>query len=174
MKQTRGRSTTYGFTPASRLLQSRIRTASESRGFAVTRLLTHWEEIVGASVARIARPVDISYGRKGLGATLTVLTTGPNAPMLEMQKQAICEKVNGCYGYRAISRVRITQTAPSGFAEGATPFDPAPGPDTPRPDPDARAAAATDTAGVADAGLRAALEALATNVYSKHRIKKGS
>ena len=33
------------------------RAAAESRGFAVTRLLTHWPEIVGEAVARIAGPV---------------------------------------------------------------------------------------------------------------------
>ena len=118
MKQPRHQSTTYGFSQTSRLLQGRIRTASEARGFAVTRLLTHWDEIVGQATAQIARPVNVSYGREGMGATLTILTTGSQAPMLEMQKEQIREKVNACYGYRAISRVRITQTAPTGLPKG--------------------------------------------------------
>ena len=172
MKKSRTQSSTFGFKPASKLLQARIRTASESRGFAVSRLLTHWDDIVGTGVARIARPVDVSYGRKGLGATLTVLTSGPNAPMLEMQREQICEKVNACYGYRAISRIRITQTAPSGFAEGATPFDPAPKPAFSGPDAGTKQAAARQTADVASDDLRAALEALGANVMMKHRTKK--
>ena len=35
-----------GFEPASGLLKDRIRAAGESRGFAVSRLLTHWAEVV--------------------------------------------------------------------------------------------------------------------------------
>jgi len=111
-----------GFEQASSLLSTRIREAGEARGFAVTRLLTHWEEIAGPAIASIARPVEISYGRGGFGATLTLLTTGAQAPMLEMQKEALREKVNATYGYAAISRVRITQTAPTGFSEGHAEF----------------------------------------------------
>ena len=76
-------STTRGFKRTAQLVQGRVRRASESRGFAQSRLLTHWPEIVGDDIAAIARPVNISYGRQGLGAVLTVLTTGAQAPMTE-------------------------------------------------------------------------------------------
>lgn len=154
-----------GFTSAARLLGPRIRAASEGRGFAVARLLTHWDEVVGPMVARACRPVDVKYGREGMGATLTILTSGPMAPMVEMQKPQILERVNACYGYRAIARLRITQTAPTGFAEGQTAFAPAARPDPPAVD--ARAMAATE--GVADTELRLALAALAANVASKRK-----
>jgi hypothetical protein len=173
MKQPRHSSTTHGFAPTSRLLQSRIRTASESRGFAVTRLLTHWEEIVGEAVARVANPVDISYGRQGLGATLTVLTTGPNAPVLEMQKDQIRERVNACYGYRAISRIRITQTAPTGFAEGQVAFGHAKTRAPVEPEPALRQAAAEVAAEIESEHLRLALEALGTNVLQRQKLEKG-
>ena len=117
---------THGFKRTSTLLQGQIRRVGESRGFAVTRLLTHWAEIAGPDIAAVARPVEVKYGREGFGATLTILTTGAQAPMLEMQKEQLREKVNAIYGYNAISRVRITQTAPSGFHEGRASFDHAP------------------------------------------------
>lgn len=161
-------STTRGFKRTASVLSERIRRAGESRGFAVSRLLTHWPEIAGPDIAAIARPAKIGYGRGGLGATLTLLTTGAHAPMLEMQKEPLREKVNAVYGYNAISRVRITQTAPDGFAEGQAVFAtrPAPVPD-PGPDP-AIAARAAKTAGpVHDTDLRAALERLGCNVLSK-------
>ena len=41
------RSSTKGFKQTSSLLTSRIRDASESRGFSQSRILTHWEEIAG-------------------------------------------------------------------------------------------------------------------------------
>lgn len=155
-----------GFERTSSLLTGRIRKAGETRGFAVTRLLTHWEEVAGPDIARIARPVEVSYGRGGFGATLTLLTTGAQAPMLEMQKEALREKVNATYGYAAISRVRITQTAPTGFAEGQAEFVRKPKPATP-PDHGLLARAHATADGVTDPDLRAALEALAQNVLSR-------
>lgn len=158
----------FGFAQASNLLQPSIRAASEARGFAVTRLLTHWPEIVGQGVAAIARPVNVNYGREGFGATLTLLTTGAQAVMLDMQKDQIRDKVNACYGYRAIARVRITQTAPTGFAEGQVTFAPAPkAPPMPDPQTEAQAAAVAD--GISDTELRLALTALATNVLRKQK-----
>ncbi|MBE0414315.1 DUF721 domain-containing protein [Yoonia sp.] len=168
MKQTRHTSTTRGFSRAATLLQPRIRAASEDRGFAVTRLLTHWAEVVGEATAAIATPVTITYGKGGMGATLVVLTTGAQAPMLDMQKEQIRDKVNACYGYRAIARVRITQTAPTGFADGRVAF--APAPKTARiPDPAVQSAAKALSDDVENDELRAALAALGANVLSKQK-----
>ncbi|MDJ0640086.1 MAG: DUF721 domain-containing protein [Paracoccaceae bacterium] len=152
-----------GFERASALAASRIRSAGESRGFAVSRLLTHWAEVVGPDVARVARPVDVKYGR-GFGATLTLLTTGAEAPMLEMQKDRIRDRVNACYGYAAIQKVRITQTAATGFAEGRAIFEPAP---KEAKEPLAVPNEVRKTAkGVESDDLRAALERLGANVLS--------
>lgn len=166
MKQPRSKSTTRGFSRAATLMQTRIREASEERGFAVTRLLTHWPEVVGEATARIATPVNVSYGKGGMGATLTLLTTGAQAPMLEMQKEQIREKVNACYGYRAISRVRVTQTAPTGFADGRVAFTPAPkAKKTPSEAVQSTAKALSEH--IENADLRAALAALGANVIHK-------
>ncbi len=157
-----------GFEPAAGLLQDRIRKAGETRGFAVTRLLTRWAEIVGTDTAACTRPVKMGYGREGMGATLTLLTSGPMAPMIEMQKDMIRARVNACYGYNAVSRVMIVQTAAAGFAEGQTPFDAGPAKATARPlDPAIAIAAQDQAAGVTDDGLRQALEHLARNVLSR-------
>ncbi len=164
-------STTRGFKRTASVLSTQIRSAGESRGFAVSRLLTHWAEIAGPGIAEIARPVNISYGRGGLGATLTVLTTGPQAPMLEMQKEKLREKVNGVYGYNAIARVRITQTAPDGFHEGQALFTPAPKPGITAPDPQVVQAAAKAAQPVRNDDLRAALERLGRNVLSNPKYK---
>ena len=107
------------------------------------------------------------HGREGFGATLTLLTTGAHAPLLEMQKETIRERVNACYGYAAIARIRLTQTAATGFAEGRAAFDPAPKPSRPEPTPETRSRAAELSGAVRDAGLRAALESLGRNVLSR-------
>lgn len=158
-----------GFERTSTLLAQRIRTAGESRGFAVTRLITHWEEIVGEATARQCRPVEVSYKRDGFGATLTLLTTGAQAPMLEMQKDQLREKVNAVYGYSAISRIRFTQTAPTGFAEGQASFAPKPKPVPKTLDPEVVARAKDTATGIGDDDLRSALERLAQNVYAKNK-----
>lgn len=156
-----------GFEAAASLLRQPIRSAGEKRGFAETRLLTHWEEVVGPDIARIARPVDVKYGRDSFGATLTLLTTGANAPMLDMQKDTIRDKVNACYGYKAISKVRVTQTAPTGFSEGRVQFGHTPKPARREPDSETVKEAASLADGVADDGLRQALEMLARNVLTR-------
>jgi hypothetical protein len=167
-KTTRKRFT--GFRRAAQLVARPVREVGESRGFAVSRLLTHWAEIAGEGLATHTRPVEVSYGRGGLGATLTILTTGANAPMVEMQKEKLRERVNACYGYAAISRVRVTQTAATGFAEGQAVFAPAPAPPEPKgPAPEARAAAARVAAPVSDPSLRDALEKLGANVISRQQ-----
>ena len=157
-----------GFERTSTLVASRVRTAGETRGFAVSRLLTHWPEVVGEDIAAISRPVEVSYGRGGFGATLTLLTTGAQAPMLEMQAERIREKVNACYGYAAISRVRITQTAPTGFAEGQADFShaPKPAPEAAAFTPATIATARAVAQDITDPGLRAAIERLGSHVLA--------
>jgi hypothetical protein len=155
-----------GFEAASGLLKEPIRTVGESRGFAVTKLLTQWAEIVGSDLAECTRPVKISYGREGLGATLTILTTASHAPIVQMEEPRIKARVNACYGHAAISRISITQTAAFGFAEGQAVF-------THRPkaeaavDPMVRKEAVDTAQGIRDTTLRAALETLAQNVLSR-------
>ncbi|MGI9394286.1 MAG: DUF721 domain-containing protein [Boseongicola sp.] len=155
-----------GFERAASLMAGRIREAGESRGFAVSRLLTHWDDIVGSDLSGQARPVEVSYGR-GFGATLTLLTNGATAPMVEMQKEQIRERVNACYGYAAISRIRLTQTSAVGFSEPAEAFET----QTKFTEPDANAVRASDQAtnNVSDEGLRAALARLGANVLSQSK-----
>ena len=136
-----------GFLQAGSLLEIGLRQSMAKRGFGESRVLTHWAEIVGADIARIAEPLKLNYPKDGFGADLVVLCVGANAPLVQMQIPDIIERVNSCYGYRAITRVKVTQTrgkhagvsvahaamsqsnfvapsgpAPSGFAEEAVPF----------------------------------------------------
>ena len=159
-----------GFARASKLLSAQIRSAGESRGFSATRLLTHWEEIVGPDLAGATRPVKVGYGREGgLGAVLTVLTTSAHAPMVGMQTEKLKARVNACYGYAAISKVRITQTAPIGFAEGQAEFRAAPKrQDTVIPG-EQKAKAQTLAETVEDGNLRQALEALGANILNRQK-----
>jgi len=162
-----------GFRAAASLLAPQIRKVGESRGFAMAKLLTHWAEVVGSDLAAQTRPVKVGYGREGMGATLTVLVMGAAAPMIEMQKEKLRAAVNAVYGYNAIARVLLTQTAATGFAEGQAEFTPAPARTPHQIDPQITAQAAQETAQIADPGLRRALATLAQNVHLKNQSKKG-
>ncbi len=160
-----------GFEATSGLLKDQIRKVGESRGFAIARLLTHWPEIAGEDMARITRPVKVGYGREGMGASLTLLTTGPNAPIIEMQKEKLRERVNAVYGYAAISRILITQTAATGFAEGQAEFSHKPKA-PPAPDPTILAEAARTAAPIQNDDLRQALERLGQNILNRRKLKE--
>lgn len=165
-----------GFERADGLLAQRIRTAGEGRGFAVARLLTHWAEVAGPGLAEHTRPVRITYGREGFGATLVLLVRGAVAPMVEAGLPALKDRVNAAYGYAAVSRIRLTQTAAEGFAEGQAQFTPKPrGETSPNPAPSVRAAAETAASGVKDEALRVALAELGGHILSKtDEPRKGS
>ncbi len=157
-----------GFEPASKLVAGHMRGPLEKRGFAETKLITHWEEIVGAEIADVATPVKVRHARgSGFGGTLILLTTGGHAPLLEMQKDIIKTKVNACYGYNAVSRVQITQTAPTGFAEGQVQFRAKPKA-KPAPTPEILEAAKAAATPIQDQELKDALERLARNVLTKN------
>lgn len=157
-----------GFEAASKLVRDPIRAAGESRGFAVTKLLTHWPEVAGADLAAVTRPVKMGYGRDGMGATLTLLVASAQAPLVQMQVPRLVERVNAVYGYAAISRIVLTQTAPTGFAEGQAEFAPGPRQEPP-PDPAILERAAETAAPISDPGFRAALEALAQNIFTRRK-----
>lgn len=160
-----------GFEAAASLLATRIRSVGETRGFAVARLLTHWDEVVGPELAAHTRPVKISHG-KGFGATLTLLVPGARAPLITMQLEQIRQRVNACYGFNAVARITLTQTAPVGFADaqgfaeaqagfaGARRAPPAPSP--------AQTAQAEQIAqDFTDPQLAAAMRQMALNILSR-------
>jgi hypothetical protein len=79
--------------------------------------------------------------------------------------------VNAVYGYNAISRIVLTQTAVTGFAEGQMQFNPAPS-DRPAEAASITPEAAQTVAGVGDDSLRGALERLGQNILTRRKAEK--
>ncbi len=158
-----------GFVQTGGLLSGRVQKVSEKRGFTQVKLLTQWVEIVGETVAEMARPVKVSYSKSGIGATLTVLTQGAQAPELQMMLPQIQEKVNACYGYNAISRITITQTADFGFGEAQAEFTPKPAATQSEQTLTRQQSEAVrkNVSPIADSGLRDALEQLGQNILKR-------
>lgn len=154
-----------GFRSAAQLTPDALKQAGAKRGFAEARLLTHWDEIAGETLAKICRPIKVSYASRSasLGATLVLAADGARGPEIDAQRNRILERVNSYYGYRAVSRISIDQSrSPAkmqGFAEPAAQFEGL----RPQPRP---------VAGVEDETLALALGRLGANIKAKAARKK--
>ncbi|MEL6217661.1 MAG: DUF721 domain-containing protein [Pseudomonadota bacterium] len=171
-RASRGRG---AFRQAGADLKATLTETAGKRGFAEPDILLRWTEIVGAALAPHCRPVKVSYGRsQTLGATLVVEVTGARAPEIELSAPRILERINSHYGYRAISRLKVTQTQaqPAGFAEAAAAFDHKPHGET--PSAEATRAAAELTENIRDPALRAVLTRLGGHILGRPAVRRPS
>ena len=169
-KSSRRKGTTRGFKHGSALFEPFIRKAAKKRGFSTSRILTTWPEIAGEEVADISRPVKVSYSGLGFGGTLTLLTTGPYAPIIEMRKEYLRERVNAVYGYNAIARIKVTQTSAISFFNGKPTFkNRSENEGESNPDSEITRESANIVDGIENDDFRKALETLGRNVLSTSR-----
>jgi len=96
--------------------------AARARGFATTALLSDWPAIVGRELARFTMPDRVIWprrrdeeaetparGHKAEGATLVLRIEGPRAIEVQHRSGQILERVNGYFGYRAVTEMRFLQ-----------------------------------------------------------------
>jgi hypothetical protein len=130
-------------------------------GLGEAELVQHWSAIVGERLAAGSTPRRLSFPR-GARRDGTLRLSVASALALEFQhdEPVILERINGFFGYRAVTRLVLEQTW--------TPRRDAP---TRRP-PLAtaeREALETSVSTVADPALRAALSRLGAAIRSQHR-----
>lgn len=158
-----------GFRSTADTVRRRLGEAAAGYGFAEPEVLIRWPEVVGEQLSALCVPVKVSYPRaQGLGATLVVRTEGARAPEVKHLGPRIIERVNQFYGYRAVARLKVTQTTgAAGFAEDRARF--AGRPDAPPAEPGAAATerAAELTRGIRDRNLRAALTRMGAHVLAR-------
>lgn len=82
-------------------------TAFLRAGFADPSLVLRWPDIVGAEVARVARPVRLATGPSG--DVLTVLCEPGAAIFLQHESRALCERINTYLGRKTVSKLRFVQ-----------------------------------------------------------------
>ena len=78
-------------------------------GFRDPTLLLHWEVIVGAEVARFARPVRLSEGPSG--GVLTLKADPAAAIFLQHESRSLCQRINAYLGRTAIHSLRFVPGA---------------------------------------------------------------
>lgn len=87
-----------------------VRPVLKSQGMAASKLITEWEYIVGAELARHTLPLKLTFPRdKNAEGTLTVACEGPHALGLQHMMPVIIERIAGYFGYRAVARITIEQ-----------------------------------------------------------------
>ncbi|HEY0835526.1 MAG TPA: DciA family protein [Azospirillum sp.] len=122
------------------------------RGLAFGSLITEWPSIVGQQMSLRTAPEKLAFPRgKREDATLHIRAMGAVALELQHLEPLIIERINGYFGYRAVSRIRLVHAA--------VPMKPAPRAPQPRAlSMDEELAVMGATATIEDDGLRASLE----------------
>lgn len=165
MSQPRQPSRRFRPQPLAELLDKCIDKALAAQGFAAGDILLAWDDIVGARLARFARPLRISwprqskFGEQNVPATLEVRASSAFAIELQHMAPVIIERINAHFGWRCIGRIVIRQ--------GPVP-PPKLEPPPPPPDPQAQAKASAAAAGIADERLRDALTRFGAAVISNN------
>lgn len=93
---------------------SRVMGKNFSRKYiALGRIVKHWREIVGDTLADKAQPVKLRYQKykesKKPQASLDIAVSGADATLLHYQKDLIIERINQIFGDRWITAIRFVQ-----------------------------------------------------------------
>lgn len=126
------------------------------QGFADVRILSEWPSIVGAELANHVRPQAVRNGVLWVEAADSVW-----AMQVTHTQPQILERINGYFGYRAITRLRTEQTY----------FSPRAGQPAPRYQvlPVHEAQAAAQVADIKDPTLRERLQRLGALIVAEQQ-----
>ena len=93
------------------LLSGLLDPAARRRGLAEAKLLTEWPTIVGPGLAARSQPIRLgkSFGQ---GGVLVLHVAGTAALELQHSVPQILERINGFFGYPAVSRLHLIQAPP--------------------------------------------------------------
>lgn len=93
----------------------------EKFGFHSAEIMSSWETIVGADLARLTRPetikwprgvrspVDAEDGGRSAGATLVVASDPAFALEVSYRHTEIMDRINRYFGYRAVTQLKVHQ-----------------------------------------------------------------
>ena len=142
------------------------------QGFGQAEIVMHWPDIVGARLAQASEPMRLQWPTRGRNpspdsppqpATLIVRIESGFALELQHLAPLVIERINARLGWRCVGRLTFRQgPVVKGAGRRLSP---------PPVDPEAIRKAADAAAGVADEGLRVALERLGSRVFSRPRAK---
>ena len=149
--------------PLAALAARAARTAFARKGFGAAEILTRWESIVGPAVAAHALPERLVFppGSRTDGMLQVIVAPGGFATTLQHLEPLVLERINGFFGYRAVTRLRLSQRplparAPAARSVAPPPLSPAD-----------RTLLHNTVAGTRDVRLKAALESLGEAILAR-------
>ena len=98
--------------PLADLVGKAVADAFAKQGFAAIEIVTHWEDVVGADLARRCEPIRLAFPRRDdPGSVGTLVIRAESAYAIEVQHLApvIIERVNRYFGWRCVGRISIRQ-----------------------------------------------------------------
>ena len=143
-----------------------MKKAYERFGFAYGQVLSHWPEIVGEDLADFTCPERIRWPRRPggesanarkVGGTLVIKVDGPVAIEVQHSTPQIMDRINGYYGYSAITDIKIIQGPVPRRERRASPKQV-------KLDPESERTLDESVAEIADPRLKATLSQLGRNI----------
>jgi len=96
----------------STMIEPMVAPSAQERGFAISRLISHWHDIVG-DTAEWCRPADIHFPRgSSNNGTLKLQITSGRGPQAQAMSAQIIDQVNAAFGYQAVGRITLVQNLP--------------------------------------------------------------
>ena len=104
----------------------------EKYGFHSAEIMSSWETIAGAEIARLTRPETIKWPRgarapvdadeagRSAGATLVVACDPAFALEVSYRHKEIMDRINRYFGYRAVSQIKVHQVPRAQLAGSAS------------------------------------------------------
>jgi hypothetical protein len=96
----------------STMIEPMVAPSANERGFAISRLISHWHDIVGDTAAW-CRPADIHFPRGSRNnGTLKLQIASGRGPQAQAMSAQIIDQVNAAFGYQAVCRITLVQNLP--------------------------------------------------------------
>jgi hypothetical protein len=96
----------------STMIEPMVAPSANERGFAISRLISHWHDIVGDTAAW-CRPADIHFPRGSRNnGTLKLQIASGRGPQAQAMSAQIIDQVNAAFGYQAVGRITLVQNLP--------------------------------------------------------------
>ena len=92
------------------MIEPMVAPSARERGFAVSRLISHWHDIVG-DLSDWCRPTDIHFARGSRNnGNLKLQIASGRGPQAQALTAQIINAVNATFGYQAVSRITLVQS----------------------------------------------------------------
>lgn len=111
--QIRSEHTATGLTNVSKVIMPVAKQLLGCQGFFIIDLLSNWPTIVGKNLATYALPIKLTFppNTKRNGCLTITTMAGAYAMEIKQQERSLLDKINVFFGYEAIAKLKIIQTA---------------------------------------------------------------